>query len=314
MGVEAVGRLGIGLPLIGGVVALARADLEVRTADRDLDLAELPVVPAVRGDVADQVVGLQLVGRLLHSRQQIVGVAEAEAAGVQRHRVGPLRFEGRAAQGRGLVLLEELDAVFRGRELVRAGEAAGVEEVDGGVGAAHGADDRLEFRQGAVVDEAVGHEDHGLAAPALGQRVPNTLQGAERGLVPLFRVDVGLGGPRHDEGGSGDIQSRDRLSLVLVPGIEGDVVLGKTAQHLGADPRVPVHVDAHGLVVGDPVARRALQPSALQPIEHGQEVGPRSGPPARPPDATGRRGQEDLVVVPHALLKELGDGLPGPLS
>ena len=111
-----------------------------------------------------------------------------------RHRVEAL------GEGEADVLVRQRRAELGRHRERHALEAARVQEVDGGVRAAGGLVDALELVHVEVVDEALGDEDHGLAALGAGQPVERALEGVEGRPQAGHGLVVHLGGAPGDVG------------------------------------------------------------------------------------------------------------------
>ena len=86
-------------------------------------------------------------------------------------------------EGEAHVLGGQRRAELRGELRGHPVEAAGVDEVDGGVRAAGGVVDPLELVEVGVVDEALRDEDHRLASPGAGEAVERPLEDLEGDAV-----------------------------------------------------------------------------------------------------------------------------------
>ena len=200
------------LALERGVVASPGAHaqaLRLRRPDLDLDLAELAVPAQVGRVVAEQVVRPRLARDAADPAREVVRVLDHEAAGVEGERLRAFGLPGEVGEHRHHVLGLDGAPEGGGEGVGQPLEPPGVDEVDRDVVAARGEGHVLDPLGLDVVDEALGDEDHRLAALDAGQRLDHALHDLQRDPVARGGEQVDLAGPHaHDlrdhAGGGGD--------------------------------------------------------------------------------------------------------------
>ena len=163
----------------------------------------------------------------------------------------------------------------------------------------------------SVVDEALGDEDQRLASGEADERFQRPLERPERDPVAGGGREIDLGRPARDVGVLDRPGPSDVRALLRRRHQAGGLEAALDPVH---DHRIAEHVDAHRLVLGNPIGAGLGNGAALEvlhEVDHLVLAGLHAGAPAG--SASGRH-QRDAVAFARLLPQELRYRRLGPLG